>query len=118
MSFTQADREKLQQVDGLRLELRELRKRLELNQHRDEAMKRYATTGETAIPMTTEHVAVILGYTNRNSVNNYVAMGLLKRRYNLHTGFHPDDVRACLKQLETRRAREEAERQAVLQASA
>jgi hypothetical protein len=62
----------------------------------DAAMRKYQTTGDMAIPMTSREVAAILGGGHR-TVDNYVCRRLLRRRWTCHAGFHPDDVRAFLK---------------------
>lgn len=62
---------------------------------RDDAYRRYETSGEGALPMTCQQVAYVLS-TTTNAVRQMVSRGRLKRRTPADAGFHPDDVRAAV----------------------
>ncbi len=51
------------------------------------------------VPMTANEVAVVLGYRGQTPsccVHMLAASGLLKRRYHVKAGWHPDDIKAYM----------------------
>ena len=73
----------------------ELTRRLGMNEERDESARRFVTTGPTALPMTSNQVAVILN-TTPAAIRALAMRGLIRSRYAGRCRFHPDDVRAYL----------------------
>jgi hypothetical protein len=70
---------------------------------RQEAERRFKTTGELALPMSVSQVAMVLNSTV-GSVHVLVSEGELVKRFGFNPcAYHPDDVRAFL---ESRRAHE------------
>lgn len=82
-----------QRLDDLESLLRDVKRLLKRGPDDGEvALKKFATTGERAAPMTAAEVAIVLGST-KQTVRQLVCEGRLLRRWAGRRYHHPDDVR-------------------------